>query len=95
MVDDRSKVVPPGHVIKSGYVNVFKVRLACRERMAVGDVDKAFQKLLQSQPNQPHPAPLGYWDNDVFVIEDGRHQYVAALMLGYEFLFVEWLEMGL
>lgn len=90
MVPDRSLLVAPGELVKSGYVSVWKVRLACRERMAVGDVGAAFQKLLQIAPAQMHPSPNGYWDGEEFVIQDGRHAYVAAVMLGYESILVTW-----
>lgn len=89
---DRTISVPPGAVVKTGYVDVFKVRLSCRERMAVGDVDRAFQRRLQAAPNQPYPSPLGQWDGDIFVIQDGRHEWVAAVMLGQSHLLVAWME---
>ena len=89
---DRSMTVPPGHVIKTGYVDVFKVRLAQRERMAVGDVDRAFQKRIQLGSSQPWPSPRGYWDGEQFVIVDGRHEWIATVMLGHEYILVAWLE---
>lgn len=89
---DRSLAVPPGMLVRTGYVAVHKVRLACRDRMAVGDVKEAYEKLLQLGSHQPHPSPNGYWDGDTFVIKDGRHQYVASLMLGHEHMLVAWLE---
>lgn len=89
---DRSISVPPGAIVKTGYVDVFKVRLACRERMAVGDVDRAFQRRLQAAPNQPYPSPVGHWEDDVFIIHDGRHDWVAAVMIGQSHILVAWLE---
>jgi hypothetical protein len=89
--EDRSIAVPPGHVVKTGYVSVWRVRLGCRERMAIGDVNQAYQRRLQLAGRQPWPCPRGYWDGEEFVIEDGRHEYVAAVMLGYDHLLVAWL----
>lgn len=89
---DRSMTVTPGQVVRTGYVDVFKCRLACRERMAVGDVGNAYQKLLQLGDRSAWPCPNGHWDGDEFVIHDGRHEYVAALMLGRTHLFVAWLQ---
>jgi hypothetical protein len=89
---DRSLTVPPGAIVRTGYVDVFKIRLACRERMAVGDVGAAFQKRLQIGPAQSWPPPNGHWDGDTFVIEDGRHEWIAAVMLGQTYLFVAWLD---
>jgi hypothetical protein len=93
VVRDRGFDVPPGKVPVSGYVEVFRVRLACRDRMAVGDVAEAYNRLLQKLPNQEHPAPFGYWQDDgTFVVVDGRHAYIASVMLGLTHLLVTWLE---
>lgn len=89
---DRSMSVPPGHRVATGYVEVHRVRLACRDRMAVGDVSASYQRLLQMGGEQPWPCPNGAWEDDTFVIHDGRHQYVASLMLGYEYILVAWIE---
>lgn len=89
--EDRSVAVPPGRIIRTGYVPIDRVTLACRDRMAVGDVDRAYQRLLQLGDHQPWPSPRGHWDGDRFVIVDGRHQYVASLMLGIEHILVAWL----
>lgn len=90
--EDRSIAVPPGHVIRTDYVHVDQVKLACRARMAVGDVDRAYQKRLQLGDRQPWPCPRGHWEGDRFVIVDGRHEYVATLMLGLEWVLVAWVE---
>jgi hypothetical protein len=90
---DRSLAVPPGRRVVTGYVPIHRIRLACRDRMAVGDVEKAHRQQLQLGSYQAWPPPRGYWEGgDVFVIEDGRHAMVAALMIGIEHLFVAWLE---
>lgn len=91
MIEDRSLKIPPGKLVKTGYVQIFQTRLACRERMAVGDVDKAYQKKLQLGDQGSWPPPNGYWDGDTFVIQDGRHEWVAAVMLGNTHLFVAWI----
>lgn len=89
---DRSFLVPQGATVQTGYVPLHKVRLACRERMAVGDVAAAYQKRLQWGEQQPFPCPNGEWEGEAFVIHDGRHEYVAALMLGFEALLVAWID---
>ena len=89
---DRSFLVPPGMTVRTGYVALDRIKLACRERMAVGDVDRAYQKLLQAGPSQPFPCPNGRWEGSTFVIVDGRHAYVGALMLGWDALLVAWTE---
>lgn len=91
MIADRHLIVPQGWIVKTGYVDVFKCRLACRERMAVGDVSHAFSKRLAHGSNQPFPPPNGRWEDDHFIIHDGRHQWVASIMLGLEYILVAWL----
>lgn len=91
---DRHLVVAAGKVIRTGYVDVFRCRLACRERMAVGDVDRAFQRLLQLGEQSAWPCPNGHWDGETFVIADGRHEYIASVMLGKTHILVAWIEAG-
>jgi hypothetical protein len=93
LVVDRAIAVAPGHVVRTDYVRVEDVVLACRERMAIGDVDRAFQKRLQIGDHQPWPCPRGAWREDGrFEIVDGRHEYVATLMLGHSHILVAWEE---
>jgi hypothetical protein len=89
---DRAVLVPAGQIIKTARVGVWKCRLANRERMAVGDVGAAFQKILQLGDSSMWPCPNGHWEGDEFVIHDGRHEYVASVMLGREEILVAWLE---
>lgn len=88
---DRSTRVPPGRTVATGYVDVFKVRLACRERMAVGDVGAAYQKAIQLGDAEQFPCPTGYWDGERFILQDGRHHWVACVMLGKSHMLVSWL----
>lgn len=89
---DRSMAVPPGAIVKTGYVPIDDVVMGCRDPMAIGDVSAARQKRLQLGDHQAWPPPRGYWQGDRFVIEDGRHEYIAALMLGCSTLLVAWVE---
>jgi hypothetical protein len=89
---DRHMAIPAGYLVITGYVSVEKVRLGCRDRMSVGDVETAYRKLLQLGDQQPFPCPNGEWDGDTFVIHDGRHEYVASLMLGKNYILVAWIE---
>jgi hypothetical protein len=92
--EDRSLAVPPGALVRTGYVSVWDVKLGCRERMAVGDVKGSYERRLQLGDHQPWPCPRGVWEGEEgksqFVIHDGRHEYVAALMLGQDFILVAW-----
>lgn len=87
-------LVPAGHIVRTCYVSVWKCRLACRDRMAVGDVAAAYQRRIQLGGASEWPCPRGEWDGESFVIVDGRHSFVAALMLGNETILVAWLERG-
>ena len=96
LAEDRSLAVPPGRLIRTGYVAVEQIKLGCRARMAVGDVDRAYQRRLQLGDHQPWPCPRGEWEGDPaapgarFVVHDGRHDVVAALMLGQDYVLVAW-----
>ncbi len=89
---DRHLAVPPGTVVRTGYVDIFRVRPACRERMAVGDVGAAFQKVLQAGKDQFYPCPFGYWSLSDFILVDGRHEWLARIMHGNTHILVAWLE---
>lgn len=89
---DRSLRIPAGKVLRSAYVCVWKCRLANRAPMGVGDVGAAHQKLLQLGADSLHPCPNGHWEGDEFVIHDGRHEYLASLMLGRTDILVAWVE---
>jgi hypothetical protein len=91
VAEGRSLLVPPGMIVRTGYVRIDRVRLACRDRMAIGDVERAYERRIQNAPGQPWPCARGEWDGEIFVVVDGRHDYVAALMLGVEWLLVAWL----
>lgn len=93
IAEDRSISVPPGARVHTTYVAIDDVILACKERMAIGDVNTAYQRRLQLGENQPWPPPVGYWEGTRFVIKDGRHDYVAALMLGLSHILVAWIEL--
>ena len=94
MVQDRAMLIEPGHVVRTGYVPVFDCILANRERMAVGDVDRAYQRVLQQGARSQWPCPNGRWDADTgrFVILDGRHEWIASVMLGKSHVLVAWVE---
>jgi hypothetical protein len=91
---DRSMRVPAGQVVRTGYVCVWKCRLANRAPMAVGDVAGAHSRLLQLGTDSLWPCVNGVWEGDEFAIHDGRHEYIAALMLGRTHILVAWIAHG-
>lgn len=88
---DRTLVVPAGCLVKTGYVPL-PVAFACHDRMSPGDVELAYRRRLQLGDAQPWPPPVGAWHGDVFRVHDGRHESLAAQMLGFEHLLVAWIE---
>lgn len=92
VAEDRGMSVPAGSIVRTGYVPVGNVMLGCRDRMAIGDVERAMQRRLGIAPAQPWPCPVGRWDGDRFIVHDGRHDVVGALMLGVEHILVAWIE---
>ena len=88
---DRTLAIGPGQTVKTGYVETHRIKLACRDRMAVGDVEAAYRRQLSLGDQQAWPCPVGEWEGNLFVIHDGRHQYVAALMLGLTHILVAWV----
>lgn len=91
MQADRALRVQPGWTVETGYVDVFRIRMACRDRMAVGDVGAAYHKALQLGNDEQFPCPTGEWDGDTFVLQDGRHHWISCLMLGKSHMLVSWL----
>ncbi|MFC6490712.1 hypothetical protein [Nitratireductor sp. GCM10026969] len=92
LATDRALSIPAGSIVKTAYIPVESIKLACRDRMAVGDVEAAYRKRLQIGDSQPWPCPNGHWEGERFVIHDGRHEFVATLMLGHSHLLVAWVE---
>lgn len=68
--------------------------MANRTRMSVGDIDIAYRKQLALGDHQAFPCPNGRWDGERFIIHDGRHAFVAALMIGLTHLLVAWTEVA-
>jgi uncharacterized cupin superfamily protein len=90
---DRSLVVSREYVVKTRFVSVSQIDLMCTDRMSVGDVAQAYQKALQMGECGSWPPPVGYWSktDGRFKLTDGRHEFVARLMLGHRELFVAWV----
>lgn len=97
LATDRALVIPPGHLVRTGYVPMHRVRLGCTARMALGDLEAPYRRRLQLGASQPWPPPVGEWEDDAdgartFVVHDGRHDVVAALCAGVRVLLVAWME---
>lgn len=90
--EDRVLRVSPGTIVRTAWISVFACRLANRERMAIGDIDRAYQRRLQAGADNPFPCPNGAWSGGTFVIFDGRHEWIAAVALGHDQILVAWTE---
>ena len=70
------------------------------------EVERAYRRQLELGDEQGWPPPTGYWRDDgmptdeyssvgiagtPMVVPIGRHRYVAALMLGVEYMLVAWV----
>jgi hypothetical protein len=93
--DDWAGVrVPAGHAVKTGYVPIHEVVVYSRpgHQLSPAAVERAYCRQLELGDDQAWPPPTGYQRNDGrFVLTDGRTRFVAALMLGMEYVFVAWL----
>lgn len=92
MIPDRHLIIQPGQSVTTAWISLELCVIGCRDRMAVGDVENKYRELLQLGGGQYFPPVIGHWREDGrFVVCDGRHTAVAALMIGRESLFVGWI----
>lgn len=94
VVDWAGGEVPAGHSVETGYVRIHD--LVCTasvgHQLYPAEVERAYRRRLELGDREEWPPPTGYWRADGrFVLTDGRNRYVAALMLGAEYLLVAWL----
>src|SRR5829696_1864985 len=55
-------------------------------------VERAYCRQLELGDDQAWPPLTGYWrDDGRFVLTDGRHRFIAAVMLGVEYVLAAWL----
>lgn len=89
----RMIVVPAGKVLRYGYARHGRIRFAQYGGNRWDAVDEHARRIADlGNGAQPADCPFGRWDGDTFVIEDGRHRYLALVGLGYADLLVCWLE---
>lgn len=84
--------VQPHQVVRTAWVDIDLCRLSFRLPMSPEAVEKKYRRLLNLGDGAPWPPVVGHWENGRFVVCDGRHDYLAALMIGREKQFVCWLE---
>ena len=92
IAEDRSLVVNERQRVETAWVSIDDCVLGCRVPMGVGDISQAHHRLLNTGEGfAPWPPIVGHWRDSRFVIDDGRHQYIAELMLGRSRVFVAWI----
>jgi hypothetical protein len=92
VAEDRSLAVHPGQIVRTSWVDIDLCRLGNRAQMSPEAVEKKFRRLLNLGDCAPWPPVVGLWEGDRFTVCDGRHDYLASLMIGRDKLFVCWLE---
>lgn len=86
-------VVPAAHVLRYGYAPHGRIRFAEYGGQQWDAVVRHANQIADlGNSAQPADCPFGYWDGDTFVIQDGRHRYLALVGLGFQQILVRWLE---
>lgn len=92
VAEDRSLHVRRDQTVHTAWVDIDQCRLGNRTRMGCGDVEMAYRRLLNVGPDAaPWPPIVGHWEGERFTIHDGRHAFLASLMLGLDKVLVCWL----
>lgn len=89
---DRSLRITPSEVVHTAWIGIDLCVLGNRSRMSPEAVEKKYRRLLCLGDDAPWPPINGAWENDRFVVHDGRHEFIASLMLGRSRVFVAWVE---
>jgi hypothetical protein len=92
VAEDHSMCVQPHQVVRTAWVDTDLCKLGFRLPMSPEAVEKKFRKLLNIGDCSPWPPIVGHWEGERFIVDDGRHDYLAALMMGRDKLFVCWLD---
>lgn len=93
IAEDRSMCVNRDQAVATAWIDIDLARLGSRVRMAPEAVKESARRLVNIGPDHAAWPPIvGSWGKDGrFIVWDGRHEYLAALMLGRERLFVGWI----
>lgn len=87
-------IVPPGHIVVTGYVPTAEIVFPCDHEapMSVADLKEKVDRQSHIGKGEAYPVPIGKWKDGRFHLWDGRHRYIAALMLGRRHMLVGWVE---
>jgi hypothetical protein len=90
VAEERSMCVQPGQIVRTAWVDIDLCKLGTRVPMSPEAVEKEFRRLLNLGDAAPWPPVVGRWQGERFLVDDGSRDYLAAIMLGPERLFVCW-----
>jgi hypothetical protein len=88
-------IIPEGHVVVTDYVPISAIVFESQERMAMGDVQRAYDEYLRLGSGTAWPCIFGRWldiECTRFKLDDGRHRYIASLMLGRQYMLAAWIQ---
>ena len=92
VAEDRSMSVQPGQVVRTAWIPIDDCVLGSRGNISPAAVERSAQRLVCLGECAPWPPIVGHRREDGrFSVDDGRHEYLASLMLGRERVFVAWL----
>lgn len=89
--EDRTLKVEPGHVVRTAWVPIDSCVMGNRSRMSPEAVEAKYRRLLCQGDAAIWPPITGVWSGAKFTIHDGRHEYLASLMLGREKILIAWI----
>lgn len=78
VAEDRSMCVQPDQIVRTAWVDIDICKLGSRVPMSPEAVEKKFRRLLNLGDAAPWPAVVGHWEGERFLVDDGRHDYLAA-----------------
>lgn len=91
VAEDRSLRVEPDQNVRVEWVDIDCCKLGCRVPISPEAVEKKFRRLLNLGAASAWPPIVGHWEYDRFVVDDGRHEYLASLMIGRSRVLVCWI----
>lgn len=94
----ETTTVPPGHVMRYGYVTLEQVTFRDFGGMSVEAFAQWLARFrdLGDTRHQFERCPMGTWvergGRRIFRVDNGRHRFLAAIFQGYRHVLVRWLE---
>jgi hypothetical protein len=84
VTENRSMCVQPYQVVRTAWVDIDLCKLGSRLPMSPEAVEKKFRRLFNIGHCAPWPPIVGHWEVGRLLVDDGRHDCLAALMMGPE-----------